>query len=363
VGLQAHERLEREGAVISPIAGIVHGSLGRTCYEWNHLEKARNYLFRAIQLSNLSGHNAVVVYSKTILARVFQAQGDHKAAAQTIQEAADRLPLGIPAWLKPEVAAHLVRLYLNEGNSISAEIVLKQLGVSIPKKLDLVDLSDLPHPLTHQDGLKVILSLRFFLHQVRKGQRLEELQPGIDLAGHQAAKALSVQRIEIALQALLLRAQIAAIEGDMEASLTDLRQAVELAEPEGYIRIFLDEEPAIAGLVMLSLKQPVQPGERQGRFMRQLLASSTAAGPAASPRETPTRPVVMGLEDKLFEPLTDREKDVLRLMAEGLKYQEIAGRLFITLNTVRFYVKEIYSKLNVNNRTQAIEAAHKHNLL
>jgi LuxR family maltose regulon positive regulatory protein len=61
--------------------------------------------------------------------------------------------------------------------------------------------------------------------------------------------------------------------------------------------------------------------------------------------------------------LTDRELDVLRLMAEGLKYKEIAARLFISLNTVRFHVKAIYGKLNVNNRTQAIQRARQLRIL
>lgn len=362
-GSQALERLEREGAIYSPMAGAVHATLGLICYEWNQLDKASSYLSRAMQLSSLSGHNAGVVYSKTILGRVFHAKRDSLAATKTIQEVVDLLPLGLPAWLKPEVASHLVRFYLDQGNPTTAEAVLKQLGISIPVELVLSDLLSHPDPFTHQDGLKSILALRLILCQAREGQRVVELQQGIDLAGCLVSRALPVQRIEIVLQALLLRAQMIAIQGNMEASLADLRQAVELAELEGYIRTFLDEGPAIAALLNLALKQPIQPGLRQASFIRQLLASSTAPSPVSGPGESPIKPVAMGLEDKLIEPLTDREMDVLRLMAEGLKYQEIAGRLFITLNTVRFYVKEIYSKLNVNNRTQAIEAAHKHNLL
>ena len=65
----------------------------------------------------------------------------------------------------------------------------------------------------------------------------------------------------------------------------------------------------------------------------------------------------------MIEPLTDRELDVLRLMTDGLKYEEIAGRLFISLNTVRTYVKGIYRKLNVNNRSKAIIQAHGYKLI
>ena len=67
--------------------------------------------------------------------------------------------------------------------------------------------------------------------------------------------------------------------------------------------------------------------------------------------------------EHLIEPLTERELDVLKLIVSGLKYREIAEKLFISQNTVRFHVKSIYSKLNVNNRTQAIQAARRLRIL
>jgi LuxR family maltose regulon positive regulatory protein len=74
-------------------------------------------------------------------------------------------------------------------------------------------------------------------------------------------------------------------------------------------------------------------------------------------------PVALVEPETPVEPLTDRELEVLGLMAEGLKYKEIAARLFISLNTVRFHVKAIYGKLNVNNRTGAIQMARQRRIL
>lgn len=362
-GSHALERLEREGAIYSPMAGAVQATLGLICYEWNQLDKASSYLLQSIQLSNLSGHNAGAVYAKSILARLFEAQGDVDAASRTMQEVLDLLPLGLPAWIKPDIASHLARFYLGQGSPTTAEAVLKQLGLSMRDGSTISPISDNPDPLPYQDELKALIFLRLILCDIRKGQRLEELQQGIDLAGCLVSRALIEQRIEIVLQALLLRAQMVAVQGNMEASLVDLCQAVDLAEPEGYVRTFLNEGPAMIGLLKRSLKQRFHAGLLQASFVRHLLASSTQPDPIAVQGEAPIRHAAPGLEGKLIEPLTDRELDVIRLMAQGLKYQEIAGQLFITVNTVRFYVKEIYSKLNANNRTQAIQAAHKHKLL
>jgi LuxR family maltose regulon positive regulatory protein len=280
-----------------------------------------------------------------------------------IREAVDLLALGIPAWLKPEFAAHLARFYLDQGNPAAAEAVIKQLGIALPEGLVLSEPALLPETLTFPDGLKSILSLRLLLTQVRAGHRLAEIQTGIILAGFLVSRTPPSQGIEILLPALLLRAQLAAVHGNIEGSLADLCRAVEIAEAEGYIRIFLDEGSAIAESLKLSLERPVQPNERQANFIRQVLAAFCDTELVPRPEESAIRSSSLGTIGMLIEPLTDREMDVLRLMAEGLKYQEIAERLFITVNTVRFYVKEIYSKLNVNNRTQAIRTAHELKLL
>jgi LuxR family maltose regulon positive regulatory protein len=362
-GNQTIERLEREGSQNSPMAGAVYASLGVICFEWNLLEKAYSCFLRSIKLSSSSGHNVGVVYAKTYLARLLQAQGDSQAAARTIQEVLELLPLGLPSWIKPEVALLLVRYYLDQGNLASAKAVTKLPSISIPEEPILSDPSDLPAAFNYQDGLITILAIRLVLNQQNEGENPEALKPAIDLAGCLVSRSLSNQINSIALQALLLRAQLLSVQGNIDACLADLRQAVELAEPEGYTRVFLDEGPAIAALLRRLLKSDSRRNDRQVDFIRQLLAVSGTSASTSNPGVPLIKRIPIGLHESQIEPLTEREMDVIRLMADGHKYQEIAARLFITLNTVRFYVKQIYSKLSVNNRTQAIEAAHKLNLL
>jgi LuxR family maltose regulon positive regulatory protein len=311
VGSQTLARLESEGAQSSPVAGIVYAGLGSTCYEWNQLGKAFSFLSQAVHLSSLSGHSGVLIYSKIFLARVFLAQGDSRAAAHTIQEVMNLLLLGITAWLKPEVATNLVRFYLDQGNPVAAETVLKQLDISITADFAPSKPLDIPNPLTNREGLNYLLSLRFLLHQVREGQRESKLEQGIDLAGDLVDSAMSAQLIAIALQALLLRVQMVAFQGDPQASLDSLLQAVELAEPEGYIRIFLDEGSAIAALLRLTLRQPTRLSDRQVHFVQQILASSTAGNAMTSLGEVHSSLAAPDLEENLIEPLTEREMDVL----------------------------------------------------
>jgi LuxR family maltose regulon positive regulatory protein len=100
-------------------------------------------------------------------------------------------------------------------------------------------------------------------------------------------------------------------------------------------------------------------GNAHPDYVGRILAAFSASGDPDSATTAQPGPA----PPPLIEPLTERELEVLRLMADGLKYKEIAARLFISLNTVRFHVKAIYGKLNVNNRTQAIKAARRFHLL
>jgi len=204
-------------------------------------------------------------------------------------------------------------------------------------------------------------SLHVLLYRARAGRDLVSLKPGIALAGRLIRGALQGQYRIVALEALLLRAQMHAALGDDEAGWADYVHALELAEPEGFIGPFVQGGPPVAQALADLVK-----GNRLGSvapdYVRRILAAF--ARPDLSGTSTPSgTPSVPDIPVEMIEPLTERELDVLRLMAEGLKYKEIAARLFISLNTVRFHVKAIYGKLGVNNRTQAIKAARQQQIL
>jgi LuxR family maltose regulon positive regulatory protein len=160
-----------------------------------------------------------------------------------------------------------------------------------------------------------------------------------------------------ALQARLLRALLYFYAGSLSAARDDLEQSLVLAEPEGYIRTFVDE-----GAPMAALLQSESASKAHGEYVQKLLQAFLGMF-AKVPAQQAPKAGQLSLDDVLIEPLTERELEVLRLVAEGLKYEEIADRLVVSLNTVRFHVKMIYSKLQANNKTRAVEAARRYGLL
>jgi LuxR family maltose regulon positive regulatory protein len=148
------------------------------------------------------------------------------------------------------------------------------------------------------------------------------------------------------IEILVVRSLADQARGDIPAALAGLRRALTLAEPEGYVRIFVDEGSPMASLLRALGKQGTH-----GRYVRRLLAAVGATADSA--------PVDQGLID----PLSARELDVLRLLGSDLDGPDIARELVVSLNTVRTHTKNIYAKLGVNNRRAAVRLAHELDLM
>ncbi len=135
---------------------------------------------------------------------------------------------------------------------------------------------------------------------------------------------------------------------DVPAAVGTLGRAVTLAEPEGYLRLFADEGPPMATVLKALLKQGTDTG-----YVRALLAAST--GDEA--------PVPARSGQRLVDPLSERELDVLRLLGSDLDGPDIARELSVSLNTMRTHTKNIYAKLGVTSRRAAVRQAQELNLM
>jgi LuxR family maltose regulon positive regulatory protein len=159
-------------------------------------------------------------------------------------------------------------------------------------------------------------------------------------------------RMGSAIEILVLQAIACHAQGDLPAALLPLQHALEFAESEGYVRMFLDE-----GKNMMQLLREASANKIMPDYSDKLLAAFRAEqqGSIDKPDKAPVQP--------LIEPLSQRELEVLRLISQGLSNQEICERLFLALDTVKGHNRRIFDKLQVQRRTEAIARARELGLI
>ena len=159
----------------------------------------------------------------------------------------------------------------------------------------------------------------------------------------------------------VLQALAHSIRNEDQKALTVLAQAVHLAEPEGFIRTFVDEDTAMATLLSRLRVQERRKGPTP--YLDTLLAAFSPGSAIHEPPRQSDQSTGRNTEQPLVEPLSERELEVLHLLASGYSNQEIAEVLVIALDTVKRHVTHIFEKLGVHNRVQAVARARALGLL
>jgi len=329
-------RLAREnGLSQTRTAGYSLAVWGETLAELNELDEAIERAAQGFGLTERSGDMQFLGWSFLCLVRILISRGDLSKAEETIQKMEQvAIESQLPPWIMSQVATWRARLWLAQGKLQAAALWVAERGF---------EASDEPKPIQEIGYFLLfdyLIQSRILLAQGRLDEAGKLLQHLLKAAeeGERTSRVIEI----LMLQALTLRAA-----GDTDRALTLLKSALTLAEPEGFIRIFVDEGPPMAHLLCEALHRGIAPD-----YVRRLLA----AFPVDEPMQADLKRTEAD-QSELVEPLSDRELEVLQLIAEGLTNREIASRLYISLHTVKVHSRNIYGKLDVHNRTRAVSQA------
>jgi len=307
----------------SPLSGLAFVGMGRLLYEWNELDRARELLRQGLELGKQWSHWEILFIGYASLIDVALAGGDDATALAILDEwqtEAQRIDMQL---VMPVFHAHRALILMRTGRLGEALEWASSFGIP----------GDGGIPYAMEDQALILARICIAGGDLdRAVGLLARLRAGAEGGGRQGRLIQTG-----ALESLLLDAQ-----GDSRGALEILTRALNLAQPEGYVRTFVD----------------------LGEPMRRLLERVTSM-PDYTARLLTADAALQGrpIQDGLVELLSDRELDVLALMAEGLTNQEIADRLFISINTVKTHAKSLYGKLSVRSRAQAALRARELNLI
>jgi len=324
--------------------------LGDLLREWNDLDAAQLYLSEGMRLIEgmMSVDADVVMRGYTALARLQQARGDYCKALATLdafmQMAHQR---HFVPWLVSCVLAVRAQVELARGNVAAASQWAEQCGLSLEE--------DQPSYLHEQEYLTLV---RVCIAQERESpirQDSSHTQPVLvqvlGLLERLCEQAESKARISSVIELLILQALALQVQGKRANALKALERALVFAEPEGYMRLFLDEGAPLVDL----LRRASAHGIAASYLQRLLAAFGEQAEADDYQQATPS--------ESLLEPFTAREREVLNLLMRGASNRQMAQDLVLSVGTIKKYVYTICGKLGVENRTQAVIKATALNLL
>lgn len=313
-------------------AGLGHVMHGRILYERNDLLGAQDVLTAGItELAGFSLKRANII-GCILLAQVKLALGEMNEGRTILESAWNTIQKYRLKQITIPAPAYRVRLLLQLGDLDAA--MQWAAGIELP--------SDKPlHPALEYDYITLA---RVHLAQ---SQPAEARQLLVRLLPPAAAAERMARVVEI----LALQAVAASMQGDKTGAISALEHVLTLAKPEGFVRSFKDEgEPMHQLLVDYQLRIKKQIGDSVDSESHSLLAYVNRLLAAFSQPSFTEKPNL----ESLIDPLSERELDILRLIATGLSNQEIAGILVIAVSTVKSHINSMYSKLGTQRRTQAI---------
>lgn len=346
-----------------PLAGLVDIEFGEIFLERDSLEEANEYLERGCQaaeslwsISSLDGLAS--------MAHLRQALGDISGSQAVIAKAYNMvLSTESSQWDDVVVSSIAVRMALQRGDLTAAEKWWVKGG--FPDITGSIALESYPY---HIFEYLQLTQARFFLVKGQNTGNAHDLQRASDLLATLLIEAERFQRVTSQIEILVLQAIVLNALKDERAKNTLLR-ALALGEPEGFRRIYLGEGHRLSALLIQcqSAQQATGSHLPSREFIESLLEAISRTDDGLQVAQSTvvqgSDPVITGSEDAIPALLSDREMEVLRLIANGKSNKEIAAQLYIALNTVKRHAYNIYRKLEVSKRTHAVSKARKIGLI
>lgn len=348
---------ERQGSAYFE-SGLILLALADLLRERNDLVAALSYASEAVQHSTQFGDVDFRLLSLHVLARVKQALGQIDEALAEVRQMQQLVQQQRIGWAVSLMAAHEAQLRLIQADYSAAE-ALQWLPHDLPELEPRRFLGDADLLVYRYEHVR-LAPIQLLIVQGRTRHDAALLREALDQLNDLYQEAERIGFLWLRVKTLTLQALPQHALNDIRAAFERLDHALVLAEPEGYVRVFADEGEPLRRLLFEYQAQPDKPPHHLQSYIDHLLA--------AFPHERsrlPERPIgdQPPTAQKLIEPLSDRELEVLHLIATGASNQEIANKLVISLATVKRHISNIYGKLAVTSRTQALVRAQELQLL
>jgi LuxR family transcriptional regulator, maltose regulon positive regulatory protein len=309
--------------------GWLYISWGDVLRDLNNITGALSYIQQGIEFSEQSNDAAMIGSSHLSLGRILFIKDD-LAGAEAVIEKMENLAQksDMPLYVVDPLEALKVRIWLQKGNLKPAVQWMQDREVRENGKYTLL-----------QESKQILFSRILFAHG-EVAESLEWFQKLIKIA---EADGRNISVIEM----LLVQANALKSKGDIKAAISSVKKAISLANPGGFISIFVEEGPSIAELLQIMLDENA---DIPRAYVKKILSAFRLTK-------------LIQTDDSIVERLSERELEVLRLIVAGLPNKIIMEELFISMSTVKTHVRNIYSKLNVNSRIQAAAKAKELDIL
>jgi LuxR family transcriptional regulator, maltose regulon positive regulatory protein len=331
-----------------PAVGIAHVGQAEICYQWNDLDAAARHVQTGLALGRAGGLADILFSGSMILAQLRVAQGQGEAALESLRQA-ERLAAHMGA---PQAMHHVHAL---------AALIQLQLGRHAAAALWAQTYRDSGvDRAAYAHEVESLVLARVWIAQGNVAE-------AATLLAHLLPAAEAAERMGSVIELLALQALV--VHGDPAGAFAALARALTLAEPEGYVRVFVDAGEVMREVLSAWRSEMARRGSAEvssrvlayadklleafakGRKARDLRLADAVPAPSLKPQAS-----------RLVEPLSDREREVLRLVADGLSDRAISDHLVLAIGTVKKHLNNIYGKLGVHTRTQALARASALNL-